>query len=56
LSEILSEKACRKYYQKAAKLTHPDMTAKRGANVEDSAICERIFQALNAAWKSEFGN
>jgi len=56
LSEVLNEKSCKKFYQKAVKLTHPDMSTKRGANSEQTAICERIFQALNAAWTTEFGN
>jgi len=56
LSEVLSEKSCKKYYKEAVKLTHPDMTSRRNANVEDSAICERIFQALNVAFYDEFGN
>ena len=47
----------KKNYQKAVRVVHPDRVSKQGP--EDRLVAERIFEALNNAWRDceakEFG-
>ena len=53
LGSLVNVQQLRSHYRKAVRLVHPDMSQKRGDSIETRAICERIFEALNAAWDAE---
>ena len=55
LGSLVNVNQCKKHYRKAVRLVHPDRSAHRGDTTERKAICERIFEGLNAAWAEEFG-
>mmetsp|Transcript_48087 Transcript_48087/g.107965 ORF Transcript_48087/g.107965 Transcript_48087/m.107965 type:complete len:361 (+) Transcript_48087:126-1208(+) len=49
LAELLQDSGVKKHYRRAITIFHPDKH--QGADVEQQTRSERIFQALNEAWK-----
>ena len=57
LRSLITPQDVKKNYQKAVRVVHPDRVSKENAEVR--LIAERIFEALNNAWRDcevkEFG-
>jgi len=57
LRNLITPQDVKKNYQKAVRVVHPDRVSKQGP--EDRLVAERIFEALNNAWRDceakEFG-
>ena len=57
LRKLITPNDVKKNYQKAVRVVHPDRVSKEGA--ETRLIAERVFEALNNAWRDcevkEFG-
>mmetsp|Transcript_56023 Transcript_56023/g.133476 ORF Transcript_56023/g.133476 Transcript_56023/m.133476 type:complete len:374 (-) Transcript_56023:126-1247(-) len=53
LADVLQDSAVKKHYRKAITIFHPDKH--QSAPIEQQTRAERIFQALNEAWKVKEG-
>mmetsp|Transcript_62385 Transcript_62385/g.115804 ORF Transcript_62385/g.115804 Transcript_62385/m.115804 type:complete len:361 (+) Transcript_62385:109-1191(+) len=53
LGELLQDSGVKKHYRRAITIFHPDKH--QNAGVEQQTRSERIFQALNEAWKAHSG-
>ncbi|ETO08782.1 hypothetical protein RFI_28613 [Reticulomyxa filosa] len=50
LGDLVQPAKCKKAYQMALRVVHPDRAANRGDDAKNAVICERVFTALNEAW------
>ncbi|ETO22984.1 hypothetical protein RFI_14204 [Reticulomyxa filosa] len=50
LGDLVQPAKCKRAYQVALRVVHPDRATNRGDDTKQAVICERVFTALNEAW------